>query len=123
MLASAIRSMKNIQLSTRGTDEIVVIALLCAALPASIGYCIQPPDLQFDHLRLFDAALCSLLGIVFWGAYHCFGFDHFVGKKAVTAIFAAVILWVLAVAGLMMALYRVDADYSSQIVTFTTTIL
>jgi hypothetical protein len=115
--------MKNIQLSTRGTDEIVIIAFLCAALRASIGLCIQPPDLAFDHLRLFDAALCSLLGIAFWGAYHCFGFDRLVGKKAVTAILAAVVLWALAVAGLMMALYRVDADYSSQIVTLTETIL
>ena len=115
--------MKNIRFSTRRTDEIVIIAVLCAALPASVGYCIQPPDLAFDHLRLFDAALCSLLGVAFWGASHCFGFDGFVGKKAVTTILATVVLRGLAVAGLMMALYRVDADYRAQFVTLTNMIL
>ena len=111
--------MKNIQLSTRRTGEIVIIAFLCAALPASIGFRIQPPDLKVENLQLFDAALCSLLGIAFWGAYHCTGFDRFVGKKAVTTILAAVVLSGLAVAGLMMALYRVDAGYSSRIMNLT----
>jgi len=115
--------MKNIQFTTRRTDEIVIIAFLCASLPASVGFCIQPPDLQIENLRLFDAALCSLLGIAFWGAYHSFGFDRFVGKKSVTTILAAVVLWGLAVAGLMMALYRVDADYRSKLVTLTNMIL
>jgi hypothetical protein len=79
--------------------------------------------LTFEYLRLFDATLCSLLGIAFWGAYHCFGFDRLVGKKAVTTIVAATVLWGLVVVGLVTALYRVDADYSTEVVQAMTTIL
>jgi len=122
-IGGVIRTMKNIQFSSRRTDEKAIVAFLCAVTPAFIGFSIQPPALAFEHLRLFDAALSSLLGIAFWGAYHCFGFDRFVGKKAVTTIIAAVVLWGLAVAGLMAALHRVDVGYSPELNDLTTRIL
>ena len=115
--------MKNIQPSSRETNEKVIIALLCAGLPAFIGFCINPPEIEFEHVRLFDAALCALLGVAFWGVYHLLGFDRFAGRKAFVTFVAAVVLCALAITGLMIALHKIDSDYRLQMASLTTMIL
>jgi hypothetical protein len=105
--------MKNIQLSSRKTDEVVIIALLCAIIPAFIGFCIEPPNLEFEQLRLFDATLCALLGVAFWGLYHLFGFDRMVGRKAIATFAATIVIWVLAITLLIVALHKVDSNFRS----------
>jgi hypothetical protein len=115
--------MKNIQLSSRKADEEVLIAFLCAIFAAAIGFCITPPNLVFEHLRLFDATLWALLAIAFWGIYHLFDFHRLAGRRAVATLVATTLLWVLAITVLMAALHKIDTDYNSLGDSFTTMIL
>jgi hypothetical protein len=62
--------------------------------------------------------LCGLLAIAFWGMYHLLGFDRFVGRKAVAALTATTVLWLLAVTFLIIALHDIDSDYSPQMTSF-----
>ncbi|MGO8927709.1 MAG: hypothetical protein ACLQU3_12560 [Limisphaerales bacterium] len=81
--------MKNIWLSSREIDRRILSVLLCAGLPGLIGFCLEPPALdEWPHLRLFDAAVFSLLGLGVWGAFHLFGFHRLSGRRAVAMIIA-----------------------------------
>src|SRR5436853_1466253 len=95
MVGRGVRSVKNMQFSSEERDRKILSALFCAGLPACIGFCIEPPPLELDYLRLFDAIVFSLLGFAVWGAFHLFGFHNLSGKRFGAMIVASGILWVL----------------------------
>ncbi len=79
------------------------LLFVCAA---AIGFCLPVPDPTLRFIRIFDAAVCSLLAVMLWGAFHFLGMQRHPNRRVAAEVLGLVLLWGLLVVGLLLGLRR-----------------
>jgi len=99
--------MKNVQLSSRTTDQSVLLVLFCLGLAALVG-CLLPTPFEGSQARCFDAGLSVALAVFVWSAFHLIEPRRYSPKWMIAEFTVIPALWLLIILAFAIWFYHLE---------------